>query len=165
MSQSTQQHAAPARARRDWELFWRIVAGLMLIVIAWIIWVLYQITPRSVVTPLAYESRSKPIGTPAAASPAVAALPPGAIAPAPQAEASAGRAGMPMAQGAAETGAANPAMEQAQAAARAGAHQASADVQAAALGEAREKAQAAEHSTQEGLKLSTEIVTPPAGRR
>ena len=54
MSQTKRQERAGApaesRARKDWEWFWRIVAGLMLLVIAWVVWVLYQITPRSVVT-------------------------------------------------------------------------------------------------------------------
>jgi len=50
--QATDQ--TPPRARKDLELFWRIVAGLMLMVIGWAAWVAYQITPRSLVTPLAY---------------------------------------------------------------------------------------------------------------
>ncbi|MDP2640650.1 MAG: hypothetical protein Q8Q16_08290, partial [Betaproteobacteria bacterium] len=90
MSQTKQeeQDAAPVKptARKRWELFWRIIAGLMLLVIVWIVWVLYQITPRSVVTPLVYESQVKPIGTQrsatsgaaAGASRPPAAAPPGA---------------------------------------------------------------------------------------
>lgn len=91
MNQTKQQEqvaaSAQPRARKDWEWFWRIVAGLMLIFIAWAGWVVYQITPRSVVTPLAYATPVKPIGTPkpaggaqapAAPAEAVAAQPPSA---------------------------------------------------------------------------------------
>jgi hypothetical protein len=56
-------------------------------------------------------------------------------------------------------------MERAQAAARDGAHQASADVQAADLEKARETASAASPSKQDGLRLSTEISTPAAGKK
>ena len=84
MNQTTQQEqgAVPAkpRTRRDWEWFWRIIAGLMLLVIAWVAWVLYQITPRSVVTPLAYADQVRPIGTQPSAAAAPAA-PAGAVAP------------------------------------------------------------------------------------
>jgi hypothetical protein len=136
MSASTQeQGGAPAKpVRRDWELFWRIVAGLMLLVIGWMVWVLYQISPRSVVTPLAYATQVRPIGTqaPASAAPAVAV------------------------DTAAKPTEADQAMEAAQAAARAGAHQASADGQAAA-GENKPQAIGAQ-----GLKLATEISTPLA---
>ncbi len=75
MSQTTQQQGAVAgspRPRKDWELFWRIIAGLMLLIIAWALWVLYQITPRSVVTPLAYANPIRSIGTHQAASGAAA---------------------------------------------------------------------------------------------
>lgn len=138
--------ATPAepRARKDWELFWRIIAGLMLIIIAWIAWVLYQITPRSVVTPLAHESRVKTIGLHPGAS--------GAAAPAAPAEAVAPSAPQP----APEAATADPAMDLAQTAARSGAHQSSADVQAAALEKKQEQIKG------EGLRLATEISTPLA---
>ena len=65
MSQTKHQEqgteAAAPRVRKDWELFWRIIAGLILLVIAWVAWVAYQIMPRSVVTPLAYATQVKPI--------------------------------------------------------------------------------------------------------
>lgn len=112
MSQTKQQQpgAAPAEAkpRKDWELFWRIIAVLMIAIIGWVIWVLYQITPRSVVTPLVYESQIKRIG----AQPSEAGA---STQPAPELAAAALR------------------MDEEQAALRAGAHRASADVQAAAL--------------------------------
>lgn len=143
MSQTKQAHAAPVQAkpRKDWELFWRIIAGLMLIVIGWIVWVLYQISPRSVVTPLVYEVQAGRGGAQPAEPGAAAAKPPaqqeaGATAPAPEAAAAVLR------------------MEQAQAALRAGAHQSSADVQAAALEPRVEPVRG------ERLKLSTEITTP-----
>ncbi len=140
MSQTKQQEQdgslAKPRARRDWEPFWRIIAGLMLVVIAWVVWVLYQIAPRSVVTPLAYATQVRPIGTlqPAAAAPSA----PTAPQPAPAATA------------------ADLAMDTAQAALRSGAHQAAADIQAAAPAKKQDQTVGA------GLRLSTEISTPLA---
>ena len=146
MHQTKQQEAGDDSgmpgARKHWELFWRILAGLMLIVIAWVAWVMYQITPRSVVTPLAYESGTKPVGTPPA--PAGVTLP-----PAPSA-----------AQAAAVM-----AMDQAQAALRAGAHQSSADVQVAAMERGAQEVRAEDPPKREGLKLSTEISAPPAAEK
>ena len=138
---SQQQHgAAPAgpRPRKDWELFWRIVAVLMVLIIGWVVWVLYQITPRSVVTPLAYQSQGNRSGvqpSDASAAPAKPAAPP-----------------------APEAAAAALLMDQAQAGLRAGAHQPAADVQAAALEPRTEPVQG------EKLKLSTEMITPVAER-
>ena len=143
MSQTTQQEqgAAPARGRKDWELFWRIIAGLMLLLIAWVAWVLYQITPRSVVTPLAYANQIGPIGTQQSATGAATPAAPSAPKPAP------------------EAAAAELAMGLAQAAARSGAHQASADVQAAAMQRKEEQIKG------EGLRLATEISIPPAEKQ
>lgn len=139
------QGTAPvaANTQRQWEWFWRIIAGLIVITICWVAWVMYQIMPRSVVTQLAYESQIRPIRTqqPASGTSEVAATQP---APA------------PVAQPASE---ADLALDQAQAAMRAGAHQASADVQAAALAKGEETGRG------EKLKLSTEITTPFAERR
>jgi len=151
MSQTKQQEqgAAPAPAkpkeRKDWELFWRIIAGLMLLVIAWVIWVLYQITPRSVVTPLAYASQIKRIDT---QQPAAAATP----APAEVATATPPPA--------AEPTAADRAMALAQEAARSGAHQASADIQAAAADYKAEPV-TPEPVKVDGLRLATEISVLP----
>ncbi len=155
MSQTKQQPqgAAPVKAkpRKDWELFWRIIAGLMIVVIAWIIWVLYQITPRSVVTPLVYESQAKRSGTQPSEAGAATASP--QLAPAKSAgQPAAGAPSVP--QPTPDATAAALLMDQAQAELRAGAHQPSADVRAAA----------AEHRIDpvrgERLKLSTEITTP-----
>ncbi|OGA34385.1 MAG: hypothetical protein A3G80_00400 [Betaproteobacteria bacterium RIFCSPLOWO2_12_FULL_62_13b] len=155
MSQTNQQPqgAAPVKAkpRKDWELFWRIIAGLMIVVIAWIIWVLYQITPRSVVTPLVYESQVKRGGTQQSETGAAAASP--QLAPAK----SAGQQAVgvpPLPQPTSDATAAALLMDQAQAALRSGAHQSSADVQAAAL------EQRIVPIRGERLKLSTEITTP-----
>jgi hypothetical protein len=168
MSQTNQQEhgAAPTkpRVRKDWELFWRIIAGLMVIIIGWIVWVLYQITPRSVVTPLVYESQVKPLGTQQSATGAVSAvvsLQPAAATPAAQE----GAAALPVPQPAPEAAAAALAMDQAQSGARSGAHQASADVQAAALEKREEQLQRLEQLERGGLKLSPEITTPLVERK
>ncbi len=152
-SSGQKQGTAPAGRGAHWELFWRIIAGLMLITICWIAWVLYQIMPRSVVTPLAFETQAKAItAAGAGTSPATPAQQAGAAA-AP--DASAARASS---QSVPDTVAAMRAMEEVQAALRAGAHQSSADVQAAALPKAEEAVLG------ERLKLSTEITTPLAER-
>jgi len=150
--------------RKDWELFWRIIAGLMVVIIGWIGWVLYQITPRSVVTPLVYESQVKPLGTQQSAADAVSAvasLPPAAATPAAQE----GAAAVAVPQPASEAAAAALAMDQAQAGARDGAHQSSADVQAAALEMREEQLKREQQLRRERLKLSTEITTPLVERR
>ena len=46
--------SAPAAPAREW--FWRVLAGLMLLMAAWVAWVAYQIMPASVATPAAYEA-------------------------------------------------------------------------------------------------------------
>lgn len=134
-----EQGSAPAepRARRHWEWFWRIVAGLMLLVIAWVVWVLYQITPRSVVTPLAYATRVRPISTPQSAGGAM----PSAPEPVP------------------EPAAADAATGRAQAALQTGAQPASADIQAAVL------EQKDQTTKVEGLRFATEISTPLAEKQ
>lgn len=147
MHQEQEAAAAQPKARKDWELFWRIVAGLMLLVIAWVAWVLYQISPRSVVTPLAYSGQTTTISTQEAAAARAPAEPtPAAPAPAP------------------EPSAADRAMALAQEAAGSGAHQASADVQAAALQDMA-AAPKPEPALGEGLKLATEISIPPAAQQ
>ena len=163
MSQTNQQEQGAVRtkprARKDLELFWRTIAGLMLIIIAWVVWVLYQITPRSVVTPLVYESRVKPAGTQQStigAISAVASVQPIAATPAAQE----GAAAVAVPQAESEAAAAALAIDQAQAGARTGAHQTSADIQAAALVERQEQLRNAEPLERDGLKLSPEITTP-----
>lgn len=167
MSQSNEQEqgGAPAKpkARKGLELFWRIIAGLMLITIGWIAWVLYQIAPRSVVTPMAYAHQVQTVNTrQSAADTAVTISSPASTVDGGGArpEAAAG-----LSQASPEAAAAVMAMDQAQAAARDGAHQASADVQAAAMDERKERLQRAEPLERDGLKLSTEITTPLAERK
>jgi hypothetical protein len=168
MSQTNQQEqgAAPTkpRVRKDWELFWRIIAGLMLVIIGWIVWVMYQIAPRSVVTPLVYESQVKPLGTqPSATGAAGTMASPQSAAAAPAAQPGAAAVAVP--QPSPEAAAAALAMDQAQAGARAGAHQASADIQAAALEKREEQLQREQQLERGGLKLSPEITTPLAERK
>jgi hypothetical protein len=153
MSQTNQSQqgaaAAESRPRKDLELFWRIIAGLMLVIIAWIVWVLYQITPRSVVTPLVYESQIKRIGAQQSeAGVATAPVQPASA----NSAAQDGAGALPVP--APEAVAAALRMDQAQAALRAGAHESSADVQAADLESRIEPVQGRR------LKLSTEITTP-----
>ena len=166
MSRTKQQEqgAAPTRVRKDLELFWRIIAGLMLIIIGWAIWVLYQITPRSVVTPLAYEFHVRPDSTqPSAITAAGKIASPQSAAAAPAAQTGAAADAVPQASPAAA--AAALAMEEAQAGARIGAHQASADVQAAALEKNGGPLQTLERLERSGLKLAPEITTPLAERK
>ena len=168
MSQTNQQEqgAAPTkpRGRKDWELFWRIIAGLMLVIIGWIVWVLYQITPRSVVTPLVYASQVKRGGT--QQSEASAAEPAASLQPTPaKSAAQDGAAGLAVPAPAPEAAAAAVLMDQAQSAMRSGAHQSSADVQAVALEEREEQLKREQQLRRERLKLSTEITTPLAERQ
>ena len=94
----------PVPARKDWRrIMWEVGAGLI-IGAGWAVWVLYQISPRSVVTDLAFQSQAKrlqaaaglqapaappaaqPPVAPATAVPAQAAapqVPPAAAMPAP----------------------------------------------------------------------------------
>jgi hypothetical protein len=166
MSQTKQQQqeaaAGSPRPREDWELFWRIIAGLMVLVIAWILWVLYQVTPRSVVTPLAFANRIRPIGRqqPATGAAASAVAPPAVAAPgSPSATAvTASPAVTPLALPPAATATGAP-TDKAQAAVAAGAHQPSADVRPPA-------AENTEQQVQEvGLRLATEISTPAAEKQ
>ena len=54
-------------------LFWRVMAAIMMIVVAWVIWVTWQIMPRSVVTDLAYQALSRRGPAMAEATPAAPA--------------------------------------------------------------------------------------------
>lgn len=47
-------NSAPTPPAREW--FWRVLAGLMLLMAAWVAWVAYQIMPASIVTPAAYDA-------------------------------------------------------------------------------------------------------------
>ncbi len=69
------QHVRPVTARRVVsEYFWRIMAVVMLISVGWVAWLVWQLTPRPVVTELAYESAKRQAEPPEApAAPATAA--------------------------------------------------------------------------------------------
>ncbi|MBI4293688.1 MAG: tetratricopeptide repeat protein [Betaproteobacteria bacterium] len=74
----TQQLRPIAAARQvGSEAFWRVVAGLLAVIVGWVFWVMYQIyTPRPLVTELAMQAANRPRpvqGAPAPAIPAPAA--------------------------------------------------------------------------------------------
>jgi hypothetical protein len=147
MNQTKQQEQAAAaeqpRARRDWEWFWRIVAGLMLVFSAWAGWVVYQITPRSVVTPLAYATPVKPIGT--------SQTPGGEQAPAAPAAAAMQPPSLPI-----ETGQASAVDQTAKQ---------SAAPQALPSGQAGNQEKKEESIKGGGLRLATELSTPLPGKQ
>jgi hypothetical protein len=165
MSQTKQQQLeagadSPGR-RRDGELFWRIIAALMVLVIAWVLWVLYQITPRSVVTPRAYANRTRPIRTqwPASGAAGPAATPAAIASPGPaSATATAATAPPAATSSALPHAAAGAVVNKAQEAASSGAPQTSAEVQASAMKQTQQQTQ----GTGVGLRLATEITTPAA---
>lgn len=56
------------------ETFWRVMAFIMAVTVAWVAWLLWQLMPRPVVTDLAYRTPVKPISNlPRAEAPAPAA--------------------------------------------------------------------------------------------
>ena len=69
-------------------LFWRVMGSVMLLVVAWVIWVMWQIMPRPVVTDLAYQWLAKARTSPqpaavtaAVPAPATESVPANAAAP------------------------------------------------------------------------------------
>lgn len=78
------QQLRPVPAHKNWRrIVWEIGAGLI-IGLGWTLWVLYQISPRSVVTELAFQSQAKKLQAAAAlqAPAAAPAAPPPVAAPA-----------------------------------------------------------------------------------
>ena len=71
----------PARAQVG-EWFWRFLAVVMLVVVAWVVWIAIQISPPEMVLPAAYEaaaqgrarSSSGTIGSPPAQAPGQATV-------------------------------------------------------------------------------------------
>ena len=63
-------------------MFWRILAGIIVLVLAWVIWVMWQVVPRPLVTDQAYQSLSQ--SRPSVQAPP--AVPPEAVVPAVRAE-------------------------------------------------------------------------------
>ena len=55
-------------------LFWRVMAGIMVVVVAWVIWVTWQIMPRSVVTDRAYQSLAQLRAAPQPPAPVTVAV-------------------------------------------------------------------------------------------
>src|SRR5688572_21675199 len=75
-----------ARGGHEW--FWRILAGLMMLAVAWVLWIAYQLQPRQLATDAAFAAadaaRSKPNpAPPVAAAPTPAPAPAAAPAPPP----------------------------------------------------------------------------------
>jgi len=84
------QQLRPVAARKDWSrIMWEVGAGVV-VGAGWAVWVLYQISPRSVVTELAFQSQTKKPHQAAAGlqlpASAQAPLPPTAAVPVPTAE-------------------------------------------------------------------------------
>jgi len=81
------QQLRPVKTARSWKrIMWEVGAGLI-IAAGWTVWVLYQVSPRSVVTDLAFQSQAKR-PHPAAAglqAPSPAPAPVVAVAPVPAA--------------------------------------------------------------------------------
>lgn len=92
------QHVRPVTPRKVVsDVFWRIMAVAMLISVGWVAWLVWQLTPRSVVTEFAYDSARKqavPPGETAPAVPAIATVAAAVTAPSPIA-ADAARVGGP----------------------------------------------------------------------
>jgi hypothetical protein len=61
MSATTTHASAPQPAARAQvgEWFWRFLAVVMLIVVAWVVWIAIQISPPEMVLPAAYEAAAK----------------------------------------------------------------------------------------------------------
>jgi MSHA biogenesis protein MshN len=68
------QHVRPVTPRKVVsDVFWRIMAVAMLISVGWVAWLVWQLTPRSVVTELAYDSARKQAVPPGETAPLVPA--------------------------------------------------------------------------------------------
>ena len=96
LGMSQHAHAVATRTLAS-DLFWRIMAMAMLFAVAWVVWVVWQLSPRPVVTDLAYETAkakappasvaslpSDPIPSPPAAPPKLEPAPSAAPAQASQ---------------------------------------------------------------------------------
>ena len=52
--------AIPAQAKRAGsEWFWRVLAAVMVVVIAWVAWIAYQLNPPQLVTNAAFEAAAR----------------------------------------------------------------------------------------------------------
>ena len=100
------QQLRPVPARKDCRrIMWEVGAGLI-VGIGWAVWVMYQISPRSVVTELAFQSQSKKThaAAPGLQAPAAAQPPGAAPAPPPLAAPAASAPAQPVASSAAGAG-------------------------------------------------------------
>ena len=82
------QHVQPVKsAALGSNIFWRVMAAIMAVVVGWVIWVAWQIMPRAVVTDRAYQSlaQSRPPAPPPPLPSAAIAAAPDQAAPAPPA--------------------------------------------------------------------------------
>ncbi len=79
---------SPARGGHEW--FWRIFAFLMMVAVAWVLWIAYQLQPRPLATDAAFaaadsaRSKASPAPVVVAVPPAPAPAPAPAAAPAPR---------------------------------------------------------------------------------
>jgi MSHA biogenesis protein MshN len=64
---SHHMHAVPARTLAS-DFFWRTMAMLMLFAVAWVAWLVWQLTPHPVVTELVYQSSRAKTSAPAVAA-------------------------------------------------------------------------------------------------
>ncbi len=70
------QHVRPVTPRKIVsDVFWRIMAVAMLVSVGWVAWLVWQLTPRPVVTELAYESASRQVVPQGGTAPAALAAP------------------------------------------------------------------------------------------
>jgi hypothetical protein len=49
--------AKPQKMVGEW--FWRFLAVVMLVVVGWVLWIMYQINPQPLVTPAGFEAAAK----------------------------------------------------------------------------------------------------------
>ena len=95
---SQHMHAVPARTLAS-DFFWRTMAMLMLFAVGWVAWLVWQLTPRPIVTDLVYQSRGKASAPAASSRPDSASAPQSAAAqPAPALPASSASAASAAAQ-------------------------------------------------------------------
>ena len=61
MDGATTRTSGPNRPprSRDREWFWRFLAVVMVVVVAWVVWIAFQISPPAVFLPAAYEAAAK----------------------------------------------------------------------------------------------------------
>ena len=101
---SRHMHAVPARTLAS-DFFWRTMAMLMLFAVSWVAWLVWQLTPRPIVTDLVYQSSRGKASAPAASSRPDSA-------PAPQSAAAQPAPALPSSSASAASAAARPPLPQ-----------------------------------------------------